>query len=126
MLAFGICVVALRWRDRLEEIRLETAMTGKVSWGVLGVAQIAVEKVIPAMQLGAVSRVDAIASRDINRARRAAAALGVARAYRSYDELLADPRSRRSTILFPTNCMSTGRCARWKPESTCCAKSRSR
>ena len=66
-------------------------MTGKVSWGVLGVAQIAVEKVIPAMQLGAVSRVDAIASRDIDRARRAAAALGVARAYGSYDELLADP-----------------------------------
>jgi predicted dehydrogenase len=66
-------------------------MTGKVSWGVLGVAKIGVEKVIPAMQKGACSRVDAIASRDIEKARGAAAALGIARAYGSYEELLADP-----------------------------------
>jgi predicted dehydrogenase len=66
-------------------------MTRKVSWGVLGVANIGVEKVIPAMQRGEASRVDAIASRDIVKARCAAADLGVARAYGSYDELLADP-----------------------------------
>ena len=66
-------------------------MTGKVSWGVLGAANIGVEKVIPAMQRGALSRVDAIASRDIEKARGAAAALGVAKAYGSYEELLADP-----------------------------------
>jgi predicted dehydrogenase len=66
-------------------------MTRKVSWGVLGAAKIGIEKVIPAMQRGEVSRVDAIASRDISRARQAAAALGIAKAYGSYEELLADP-----------------------------------
>jgi len=66
-------------------------MTSKVSWGVLGVARIGVEKVIPAMQRGSRSRVDAIASRDIGKAKDAAAQLGIARAYGSYEELLADP-----------------------------------
>jgi predicted dehydrogenase len=66
-------------------------MSRKVSWGVLGAAKIGVEKVIPAMQRGEASRVDAIASRDLAKARRAAAALGVAKAYGTYDELLADP-----------------------------------
>jgi predicted dehydrogenase len=66
-------------------------MTRKISWGVLGVAKIGVEKVIPAMQLGAVSSVDAIASRDVEKARSAAKKLGIAKAYGSYEELLADP-----------------------------------
>ena len=66
-------------------------MTRKVSWGMLGAARIGVEKVVPAMQRGEASRVDAIASRDLAKARRAAAALGVAKAYGSYEELLADP-----------------------------------
>ena len=62
----------------------------KVKWGVLGVANIAVEKVIPAMQRGEVSEIAAIASRDPARARAAADRLGIGRAYGSYDELLAD------------------------------------
>ncbi|MEN3340374.1 MAG: hypothetical protein V7647_4050 [Acidobacteriota bacterium] len=62
----------------------------KLRWGVLGVARIATNKVIPAMQKGAWTRVDAIASRDGARARRAAAALGIPKAYASYEELLAD------------------------------------
>jgi predicted dehydrogenase len=66
-------------------------MTRKISWGVLGAAKIGIEKVIPAMQRGEVSRIDAIASRDIAKARRAAADLGIAKAYGSYEELLADP-----------------------------------
>jgi predicted dehydrogenase len=66
-------------------------MIDKVTWGVLGVARIGVEKVIPAMQKGMRSRIDAIASRDVEKARGAAAALGIARAYGSYEELLADP-----------------------------------
>ena len=66
-------------------------MAQKVSWGMLGVAKIGVEKVIPAMQLGDVSRVDAIASRDLAKARQAADRLGTAKAYGSYEELLADP-----------------------------------
>lgn len=63
----------------------------KVSWGVLGVAKIATEKVIPAMQRGQWSEVRAIASRDLARAEAAARALGIPKAYGAYEELLADP-----------------------------------
>jgi len=62
----------------------------KVKWGVLGVANIAVEKVIPAMQRGEVSEIAAIASRDLARARDAADRLGIGRAYGCYEDLLAD------------------------------------
>jgi predicted dehydrogenase len=63
----------------------------KIRFGVLGAAKIAVEKVIPAMQRGRRTIVAAIASRDRARAESAAARLGVAKAYGSYEELLADP-----------------------------------
>lgn len=63
----------------------------KVRWGVLGVAKIAVEKVIPAMKRGKYSSVVAIASRSTSKARRAAKELGLARAHGSYEDLLADP-----------------------------------
>jgi predicted dehydrogenase len=62
----------------------------KVKCGVLGVAGIAVRKVIPAMQKGARSEVTAIASRELKKAQEAARALGIAKAYGSYEELLAD------------------------------------
>jgi predicted dehydrogenase len=62
----------------------------KVKWGVLGAASIAVRKVIPGMQTGAWSDVAAIASRDRKKAEQAAAKLGIAKAYGSYAELLAD------------------------------------
>ncbi len=63
----------------------------KVKWGVLGVARIATEKVIPAMQGGEVTEIAAIASRNLARARAAAEGLGILRACGSYEELLADP-----------------------------------
>jgi predicted dehydrogenase len=66
-------------------------MTSRVRWGVLGVAKIAVEKVIPAMQRSQYSSVTAIASRDLSKAQRAAAALNIPKAYGSYEALLADP-----------------------------------
>jgi predicted dehydrogenase len=62
----------------------------KVKWGVLGVAKIAIEKVIPAMQQGAASQIAAIASRDLAKARAAADKLGIPRAFGSYEELIAD------------------------------------
>jgi predicted dehydrogenase len=65
-------------------------MTDKVRWGVLGVARIATEKVIPAMQRSSHTQVHAIASRDLDRAKRAADALGIPVAYGSYEELVAD------------------------------------
>lgn len=63
----------------------------KIRWGVLGVAGIASRKVIPAMQRGTHTVVSAIASRDRSRAQEAAQALGIEKAYASYEDLLADP-----------------------------------
>jgi predicted dehydrogenase len=58
---------------------------------VLGVANIAVQKVIPAMQKGEWSEVTAIASRDPRKAEVAARTLGISKAYGSYEDLVADP-----------------------------------
>ena len=63
----------------------------KVKWGVLGVAKIATEKVIPAMQRGELTEIAAIASRDEARASEAAQRLGITKAYGSYEAMLADP-----------------------------------
>lgn len=62
-----------------------------MKWGVLGVASIATRKVIPGMQQGEWSEIAGIASRDLKRAEEAAGKLGIAKAYGSYEELLADP-----------------------------------
>ena len=63
----------------------------KVKWGVLGVAGIAVKKVIPAMQKGNWSEIAAIASRDRAKAHDAATRFNIPKAIGSYEELLADP-----------------------------------
>lgn len=63
----------------------------KVRWGVLSTAKIGTKKVIPAMQQGRYSQIDAIASRNLDKARVAAAALDIPKAYGSYEALLADP-----------------------------------
>jgi len=62
----------------------------KVRWGVLGVANIATMKVIPAMQRGEYCDMVAIASRSMDRAREAAHRLGIPKAFGSYEQLLAD------------------------------------
>ena len=66
-------------------------MSEKLRWGVLSTANIGLKKVLPAMQQGRYTTVTAIASRDLNKAREAAAALNIPKAYGSYEELLADP-----------------------------------
>jgi predicted dehydrogenase len=66
-------------------------MSSKVRWGVLSTARIGTKKVIPGMQQAASCKITAIASRDRNRARETADALGIPKAYGSYEELLADP-----------------------------------
>ena len=79
-------------------------MTGnKVKWGVLGVAGIAVRKVIPGMQKGAWSEVTAIASRDERKAQDAAAKLGIAKGYGSYEALLADAEIEAIYIPLPNH-----------------------
>jgi predicted dehydrogenase len=64
---------------------------GVVRWGVLSTARIGVDKVIPAIRTAARCEVVAIASRELARAQASASALGIERAYGSYEELLADP-----------------------------------
>jgi predicted dehydrogenase len=66
-------------------------MSKKLRWGVLSTANIGLKKVLPAMQQGRFTTVDAIASRELNKAKEAAAALNIPKVYGSYDELLADP-----------------------------------
>src|ERR1700761_5882219 len=66
-------------------------MNKKVAWGVLGVANIAVKKVLPAMQRGEWCQIAAIASRHLKKAEQAAKELGIGKAYGSYEEMLADP-----------------------------------
>jgi predicted dehydrogenase len=66
-------------------------MTNKLRFGVLSTANIGLKKVIPAMLRGELTTVTAIASRDLGKAREAAKTLGIATAYGSYEELLADP-----------------------------------
>ena len=72
-------------------LTLQCDVMKKVRWGVLGVAKIAVTRVIPAMQAGECSEIVGIASRDRARAEAAARDLGIPKAYGSYEEMLADP-----------------------------------
>jgi predicted dehydrogenase len=65
-------------------------MSGKVRWGILGTAKIALAKVIPAMQRSPWCEIVAIASRNLAKAKAAARELNIAKAYGSYEELLAD------------------------------------
>ena len=70
---------------------MSTSTLPPLRWGILGAANIALQKVVPAMQRSRHGAVVAIASRDAAKAHAAADALGIARAYGSYDALLADP-----------------------------------
>lgn len=74
-----------------------------VSWGVLSTADIGLKKVIPAMQQSEATRVDAIASRSPDRARDAAAQLGIEKSYGSYEDLLADGAIEAVYIPLPNN-----------------------
>jgi predicted dehydrogenase len=62
----------------------------KIRWGILSTAKIGREKVIPATQRSQTGVVTAIASRDLSRAKKVAAELGIEKAYGSYQELLSD------------------------------------
>ncbi len=78
-------------------------MQTKLRWGILSTAKIGLEHVIPAMQRGQLTTVNAIASRDLDRARQAASKLGIPTAYGSYEELLADPQIDAIYIPLPNH-----------------------
>ena len=62
----------------------------KLNWGILSTAKIGIEKVIPAMQHGKLSKIVAIASRTHESAREAAKNLKIPKAFGSYKDLLED------------------------------------
>ena len=78
-------------------------MSRKIRWGVLGVANIAVQKVIPGMQRAEHVEVAAIASRSLEKAQQAAAKLGIPKAYGSYEELLADSSIEAIYVPLPNH-----------------------
>ena len=63
----------------------------KVIWGVLSTAKIGRERALPGMKKSSLLEIRAIASRDEARARSTSDALGIPKAYGSYEALLADP-----------------------------------
>lgn len=74
-----------------------------VRWGILGVAKIATEKVIPAMKHAAGVEVAAIASRSADKAHQAAGRLGVPKSFGSYEELVDDPSIDAVYIPLPNH-----------------------
>ena len=82
---------------------MPTTCETKTCWGILGVAKIALDRIVPAIQAGHTGRVTAIASRSIDKAHAAAARLAIPRAYGSYEELLADPEVDAIYIPLPNH-----------------------
>jgi predicted dehydrogenase len=78
-------------------------MIEKVRWGILGTANIAVKKVIPAMQAGNFCEIIGIASRNLEKAKRSALELNIPRFFGSYEELLADKEIEVVYIPLPNN-----------------------
>ena len=66
-------------------------MAEGIRWGILSTANIALKRFIPGAMGSRNGTVSAIASRDGARARAVAQSLGIAKAYDSYEALLADP-----------------------------------
>ena len=86
-------VTSAHRRSLVRGIRFERKVrvpARKIRWGILGVAGIAVRRVIPAMRACQHSEIVAIASRHKTKAEEAASSLGIPCAYGSYGELLAD------------------------------------
>lgn len=72
-----------------------------VSWGVLSTAKIGLDRVIAPMQRASNLSIDAIASRDLTKAKAVAAQFGIAKTYGSYDELLNDPAIEAVYVPLP-------------------------
>ena len=100
-------------------------MTERLRVGILSTAKIN-DAILEGARASAGAEVVAVASRDRGRAEAYAAEKGIPRVHGSYEDLLADETSRPSTSRCPTRCTCRGRSRRWRPASTCCARSRCR
>ncbi len=74
-----------------------------VCWGVLGASKFAQAKAVPGMMKAPLVRVLALASRSLEKAQGAAAALGIAHAVGSYEALLQDPQIEAVYIPLPNH-----------------------
>ena len=92
-------------------------MNKKIRWGILSTANIGMKQVIPAMMKGSNCEMAAIASRNKKKAEEAAAELGIAKAYGSYEELLSDseidaiynPLPNHLHVEWSIRCMEAGK-----------------
>jgi predicted dehydrogenase len=75
----------------------------RLAWGILGTANIAIKRVIPAIAAGSRGVVHGIASRDGARAAAVARDLGIAQSYDSYEAMLADPAIEAVYIPLPNH-----------------------
>ena len=75
----------------------------QIRWGILGTANIATQRTIPAMTDAANATPLGLASRDVAKARAAADELGVPRAYGDYQSLLDDPDIDAVYVPLPNN-----------------------
>lgn len=78
-------------------------MIEKVRWGILGDSNIGRGRALPPLLTSPVTKMVALASRDLDRAERAAAPLGIPNAYGSYEELLDDPEVEVVYIPLPNS-----------------------
>lgn len=79
------------------------AQVEPVRWGILGAARIADGAVIPGMVASPDAMPLAIGARDLARAQAMAGKHGIARAYGSYDQVLADPDVEAVYIALPNH-----------------------
>jgi predicted dehydrogenase len=81
--------------------KLGMASAAPIRWGILSTANIAIKRFIPGVRASGNGVVAAIAARDQARADTVAEQLGIARAYGSYEALLADPEIDAVYIALP-------------------------
>ncbi|MBK7106944.1 MAG: Gfo/Idh/MocA family oxidoreductase [Ignavibacteriae bacterium] len=75
----------------------------KLNWGILGTAAIAKNQIIPAILKSKYCNLTAIASRNINDAKKLSTKFGVPKYYGSYEELLADKEINAVYIPLPNH-----------------------
>lgn len=74
-----------------------------VKWGILGAGRIAEGAIIPGLRNSTACEAHAIAARDKDRAAAMAERCGIAKAYGSYDALLADPEVEVVYVALPNH-----------------------
>jgi hypothetical protein len=97
-------------------------MARRLRWGVMGTANIAQIAVIPAIHQSTSGAVEALASRDIEKARSVARSLGIGRVVGSYEALLEDADVEAVYIPIRTLCMLNGPFARPQQARPCSVK----